>query len=875
MPTLSPTSIKELEEKLRTAVSDSLSLPPAERPAFIGRHLLAQLNGAALPASPPLDLPAAAVGLAEELPKLQAMLSNAVNAASASTDSAPQLKLVADILLAAATTAEPQAAAAAREEASNTQLQQLQAAAAAQEEAVKTQLQQAEDEALQAAADVSALIEEMTEDLHSRVLTDAHNQLQSLSRMDVGEVKMLKKMPRQLEQVLAAVCILLGIKPVKIRSADDPTRKMSSYTDPARKLMSDPHFLSRLMDFDETRVAPQTLDALGSYIDDEDFMPDNLMKSSRLGGALCTWVRSIHVCAQQARALQPQRERLAQMETCVAAKQARIDELRAELCAAELRAAELARPSSAIPAQATSGDAAVADAAGAEAAGADASGADAALLQARQQLEELQLRVQESLAMPSDALAAIAQQLEPTLDPTLTALLGPSQPSQLPRSAAAGTRESAGGLAPSEMELRALLETWAGWGQRRPLDVTAMPGIGMTVAGQTELHPFIGEERAKVESEAPPESGWCESLIEHARHTFARQLTQLGDLQRLRGLQDASALYGEMKRKSRRLRAKTDAAELCLSAWPRGVGPGELLLQPVGYAGEGGVTGPDATGPVAVEARGITVEWWLAAVNRAPFVTTRLFVECFAKPVTRGFGCALWFFVPPKYRGPPTVFLSHAWDGSLWDLRAPPSSAAVWVDVAAINQVPASSSQARPTADGEQPRSAAAALEDVARIGTAIATIGRTCVVVPGEAPLLPFGRSWCLYEIAHTPAERLEVRVGWGTWSAEAHREMRARVERLDVTQAVASSPDDKAMIDELVTQRLGSTQQASALLRRTIVSGFKAAATAALVGASADSSDGSATAQREAFDATGNQPLFDASVVAVWEHNAVVELS
>ena len=117
MPPLSPTSIKKLEEKLRTAVNASLSLSAAERPVYIGRHLIAALDGAAPPALPPLNLPArAAGGVAEELPQLEALLSNAVNAANESVDTTPPLKLVADFLLAAAAPPE-QAAPAAQDEA--------------------------------------------------------------------------------------------------------------------------------------------------------------------------------------------------------------------------------------------------------------------------------------------------------------------------------------------------------------------------------------------------------------------------------------------------------------------------------------------------------------------------------------------------------------------------------------------------------------------------------------------------------------------------------------------------------------------------------------------------------------------------------------
>ena len=44
---------RETEAALQTAVRASLSLPPAERPAAIGRHLLAQLEGAPVETAAP------------------------------------------------------------------------------------------------------------------------------------------------------------------------------------------------------------------------------------------------------------------------------------------------------------------------------------------------------------------------------------------------------------------------------------------------------------------------------------------------------------------------------------------------------------------------------------------------------------------------------------------------------------------------------------------------------------------------------------------------------------------------------------------------------------------------------------------------------
>ena len=240
----------------------------------------------------------------------------------------------------------------------------------------------------------------------------------------------------------------------------------------------------------------------------------------------------------------------------------------------------------------------------------------------------------------------------------------------------------------------------------------------------------------------------------------------------------------------------------------------------------------------------MSVEWWLAVANRAPFVMTRCFVEAFNKPVTRAKSCALWFFVPPRFRVKPACFISHAWDGSLWDIRAPADAPSLWLDTLAINQHPVTSP------DGEG--GAAAAFVDVARIGAAVETIGRTVIICPGDHPVMPFGRSWCLYEIASTPDAALEVRIGWGSWGLADHERMRASVGALDVTKAETFSADDKAMIDKLVEEKLGAPAAASALVRSKIVTGFRKATADALVGGD--------------FEATGIRQLDDERIVGVW---------
>jgi len=44
---------------------------------------------------------------------------------------------------------------------------------------------------------------------------------------------------------------------------------------------------------------------------------------------------------------------------------------------------------------------------------------------------------------------------------------------------------------------------------------------------------------------------------------------------------------------------------------------------------------------------------------------TRVWVDAFVKTWTKEAKLALYFFIPPKYRGRPTTFVSHSWDGML------------------------------------------------------------------------------------------------------------------------------------------------------------------------------------------------------------------
>ena len=168
------------------------------------------------------------------------------------------------------------------------------------------------------------------------------------------------------------------------------------------------------------------------------------------------------------------------------------------------------------------------------------------------------------------------------------------------------------------------------------------------------------------------------------------------------------------------------------------------------------------------------------------------------------------------------------------------------MDLLALRQRPASTTASDPQASAD--------------VRSAVGTIGRTCVVCPAADPLLPFLRSWCVFEMALTPLHVLDIHIGWGVWDLSVHEELRSSVERLDVSQAEAFSPADKLMIDQLVQTKFGSLAEASVQLRRAIIRGFHSAAVAALGLA------GNADAEYAMLMATGKRPLTDERIVAIW---------
>ena len=193
------------------------------------------------------------------------------------------------------------------------------------------------------------------------------------------------------------------------------------------------------------------------------------------------------------------------------------------------------------------------------------------------------------------------------------------------------------------------------------------------------------------------------------------------------------------------------------------------------------------------------------AADIPPGLTTTQVVEAFVKPATAGAGVS-WCEHHAADGGaadiaPATHFVSHSWRYAFSDLvdvvmqleATEPESERVfvWVDILSVNQ----------HRSGVYPEGWWATT-----FSRAVAEFGHTVLVLtPWDDPV-PLKRSWCLWEILATLTgnARLDIRLPTAEAkileekmsSARTFGQITDSIDRVDVAQAEAWSPDDQAMI-------------------------------------------------------------------------------
>ncbi|KAJ8605523.1 hypothetical protein CTAYLR_000063 [Chrysophaeum taylorii] len=146
-------------------------------------------------------------------------------------------------------------------------------------------------------------------------LEAATSALKSLKPSDITEIKAMKKPPDAVKLVLEAVCLMMNVKPEKIKDPAGGMKKIDDYWGPAQKhLLGDTKFLSHLMEYDKDNMNPAMVERVVEYTKKDQFQVDVVKKASIAAAGLCRWVGAMMLYDKVAKEVGPKRKALKEAE---------------------------------------------------------------------------------------------------------------------------------------------------------------------------------------------------------------------------------------------------------------------------------------------------------------------------------------------------------------------------------------------------------------------------------------------------------------------------------------------------------------------------------------------------------------------------------
>ena len=211
---------------------------------------------------------------------------------------------------------------------------------------VEAEAKKCNEQALEATALKNSCEADLAEAIPA--LEAAERALKSLKRDDITEMKVMKKPSQAIKMTMAAVSIMMDVKPDKKVKDGDP--RIDPYWGPASKeLLNDAKFLNRLQDYDRDNMSPAVVAKAATFTEDPEFDPEVVAKKGSAAAAgLARWVHAMVKYDRVARTVAPKRAALKEAEATLkdaqetlAVKQAalkevtdKVDELERALSAA-------------------------------------------------------------------------------------------------------------------------------------------------------------------------------------------------------------------------------------------------------------------------------------------------------------------------------------------------------------------------------------------------------------------------------------------------------------------------------------------------------------------------------------------------------------
>ena len=209
---------------------------------------------------------------------------------------------------------------------------------------VKAKVAQEEATASAQNAKANAIKAECESDLAKAIpiLKDAQAALKAIDKGDIAIVKKLGKPPAGVRLVMSAVCIMMGLKPARIKNPDGKGKVDDYWSVATKQLLSRSDFLRMLQDYDADNIAPDIVAKMqAEFIPDEAFDPEVIKSSSSAAAGLCRWCHALIKYDGIIKVVGPKRAALAEAEAEAAACTALLAEKQAELAEVEAKMADL------------------------------------------------------------------------------------------------------------------------------------------------------------------------------------------------------------------------------------------------------------------------------------------------------------------------------------------------------------------------------------------------------------------------------------------------------------------------------------------------------------------------------------------------------
>lgn len=163
---------------------------------------------------------------------------------------------------------------------------------------------------------VAAVKKECEDDLAEAIpaLEAALKALNTLKPSDITNVKSMTNPPAGVRLVMSAVCVMLQVKPDRVKG-DDGVKMVEDFWPPSKRLLGDLKFLDRLKKYDKDNMDPKIIAKIAKvYVPDPEFTPDKVANASSAAEGMCRWVLAMVSYDRVAKIVAPKKIALAQSE---------------------------------------------------------------------------------------------------------------------------------------------------------------------------------------------------------------------------------------------------------------------------------------------------------------------------------------------------------------------------------------------------------------------------------------------------------------------------------------------------------------------------------------------------------------------------------